>query len=123
MSELPEGEDMDNRVSEPAHISRGWSITVGELKRAIADIPDDYEVMLENAEVDDIDISNVNINKLMPPSVTGSPGLLILGGGQILNSEYDYHNRLDAHHMLGGDKHWRGPDHPRANEGKGWVAW
>lgn len=57
----------------------GWSITVGELKQAIAEIPDDYEVMLENAEVDEVDISNVNINRLYPPSATGSPGLLILG--------------------------------------------
>lgn len=98
--------DMDNEHSEPDYISKGWSITVGELKRAIADIPDDYEVMLSNAEVNDIDISNVNIDNLYPPSATGSPGLLILGGGQILNSEYDYHNRMDAHHAVGGDKSW-----------------
>lgn len=94
-------------------ICSGWSITVGELKRALADVPDDYEVMLENAEVDEIDISNVNINRLYPPSATGSPGLLILGGGQILNAEYDYDNRMDAHHEIGGDKHWR--------KEEGWV--
>ena len=91
---------------EPAPISSGWSITVGELRAAIMDIPDDYEVMLENADVDDTDISNVNINDLYPPSATGSPGLLILGGGQILNAEYDYHNRMDAHHAVGGDQWW-----------------
>jgi len=89
-----------------SNLSSGWSITVGELKKAIADIPDDYEIMLENAEVDDIDISNININRLMPPTPTGSPGILILGGGQILNAEYDYDLRLDAHLDIGGDKYW-----------------
>lgn len=86
-------------------VCKGWSITVGELKRAIADIPDDYEVMLENADVDDCDISNININKLFPPAL-GSPGLLVMGGGQIVNSEYAYHERLDAHMDIGGDKSW-----------------
>lgn len=97
----------------PALISHGWSITVGELRRALDGIPDDYEVMLENADVGDIDISGVNINRLIPPSATGSPGLLILGGGQILNSEYDYDNRMDAHIEIGGDKMWR--------RDQGWV--
>jgi hypothetical protein len=100
-------------VEEPDYISLGWSISVAELKLALKDIPDDYEVMLENAEVDDIDISNVNINRLYPPTSTGSPGLLILGGGQILNSEYEYHNRMDAHHELGGDLWW--------HKEKGWI--
>lgn len=98
---------------DPALISSGWSITVGELRQALADIPDDYEVMLENADVDDIDISNVNINRLYPPAL-GSPGLVILGGGQILNSEYAYHARMDTHHEIGGDKHWRSDE--------GWVS-
>lgn len=86
-------------------ITSGWSITVGELKKAIVDLPDDYEVMLTNAEVDDCDISNVNIDGLYPPAL-GSVGLLILGGGQILNSEYAFHERMDAHHAVGGDKRW-----------------
>lgn len=103
--------------------SRGWSITVGELRAALEGVPDDYEVMLENAEVDDCEISNVNIRMLIPPATTesgeceiydsgwcgahstwdhegrphvNSPGLLVLGGGQILNSEYGYLPRLDA---------------------------
>lgn len=91
---------------EPATLCSGWSITAGELKQALKDVPDDYEVMLENAEVGDIEISNVSIGRLYPPSATGSPGLLILGGGQILNSEYDYDNRMDAHHAVGGDRWW-----------------
>lgn len=86
-------------------ISAGWSITVGELKRALASVPDDYEVMLTNAEVGDIDISNVNIDGLYPPAL-GSPGIFRLGGGQIVNSEYAYHARMDAHHEVGGDRHW-----------------
>lgn len=86
-------------------VSAGWSITVGELRRAIANVPDDYEVMLENADVDDCDISNININRLFPPAL-GSPGLLVMGGGQILNSEYAYHERFDTHMEIGGDKTW-----------------
>lgn len=112
--------NMDGEVDDQI-ISRGWSITVGELRDAIKDIPDDYEVMLENADVDDIDISNVNINSLYPPAL-GSPGLLILGGGQIVNSEYAYHDRMDAYHD--GDisvPYWVGPGHTRyEREGQGW---
>lgn len=97
-------ENMHGEIDDSL-ITRGWSITVGELKAALEGIPDDYEVMLENAEVDACDISNVNINTLMPPSL-GSPGLLILGGGQIVNESYAYHPRLDAHLDVGGDKRW-----------------
>lgn len=87
-------------------MSYGWSITVGELKAALKDIPDDYEVMLENAEVGDIEIADLRPSRIYPPTPMGSPGLVILSGGQIVNSEYDYDNRMDAHHEIGGDKHW-----------------
>lgn len=97
-------EKMNGEVDD-SFISSGWSITVGELKRALADIPDDYEVMLCNADVDDIDISDVYIDGLYPPAL-GSPGIFLLGGGQILNSEYAYDARMDAHHEVGGDKYW-----------------
>lgn len=103
-------ENMHGEVDDSL-ISRGWSITVGELKRALADIPDDYEVMLTNAEVDDIDISNVNIDGVYPPAL-GSPGIFRLGGGQIINSEYAYHSRMDAHHAVGGDSYWTTRDNP-----------
>lgn len=103
-------ENMHGEVDDSL-ISRGWSITVGELKRALADIPDDYEVMLTNAEVDDIDISNVNIDGVYPPAL-GSPGIFRLGGGQIINSEYAYHARMDAHHAVGGDTYWTTRDNP-----------
>jgi hypothetical protein len=86
-------------------ISAGWSITVGELKRALADVPDDYEVMLTCAEVDDTDICDVRIDGMYPPAL-GSPGIFRLGGGQIVNSEYAYHERMDAHHEVGGDLTW-----------------
>lgn len=98
-------EDMNHdHRGDDAVISPGWSITVGELKKALATVPDDYEVMLCNAEVDDIDISNVNIDGLLPPAL-GSPGILRLSGGQILNSEYAYHPRLDVSHQV-GTTHW-----------------
>ena len=97
-------ENMHGEVDDSI-ISRGWSITVGELRSALEGVPDDYEVMLTNAEVDDTDISNVNIDGIYPPAL-GSPGILRLGGGQILNSEYAYHERMDAHHAVGGDEYW-----------------
>lgn len=113
-------EQWEQHRGDDAIIGGGWSITVGELKRAIADIPDDYEVMLENAEVEDTDISNVNINDLMPPAL-GAPGLLVLGGGQIVNAEYAYDQRLDVAHMTDNAPFWVGPGHPRhEDEGEGW---
>lgn len=104
-------EDYMHGEVDDSLISDGWSITVAELKRALADVPDDYEVMLCNADVDDIDICNVNIDGLFPPAL-GSPGLLILGGGQILNLEYAYHDRMDAHHTVGGDSYWSTRENP-----------
>jgi hypothetical protein len=79
-----------------AYGSSGWSITVGQLRKALDDIPDDYEVMLENADVGDIEISGVNLDLLLPPTET-SPGLLVLGGGQVLNYEYGYDERLSRY--------------------------
>lgn len=96
-------------------ISNGWSITVAELKAALAEVPDDYEVMLTNAEVDDCEISNINIDVLYPPAL-GSPGLFLMGGGQIVTSEYAFHERMDAHHEVGGTKTWRMP----GNNPEGW---
>lgn len=101
--------DLDHD-GDDAVISAGWSITVGQLRAALRGVPDDYEVMLDNAEVDDCEISNVNISRLYPPSVE-SPGLVVLGGGQIVTSEYAYHQRMDAHHLIGGDLWWNQDDH------------
>ena len=53
-----------------------------------------------------IDIANVVIARLYPPSATGSPGLFIVGGGQVVNAEYDYDNRMEAHQTVGGEKWW-----------------
>jgi hypothetical protein len=36
-------------------------MSVGELRASIADVPDDYEVVLDNAEVDDCEISAVRV--------------------------------------------------------------
>lgn len=99
-------ENMHGEV-EDSIISKGWSISVAELKAALSDLPDDYEVMLTNADVDDISICNVNIDGLYPPAL-GSPGILRLSGGQIVNSEYAYWERMDAHHEVGGDSVWTG---------------
>jgi hypothetical protein len=88
-------------------VSNGWSITVKELKLALESVPDDYEVMLScTNEVEDMDICTVHIDRMYPPSITGSVGLFILNGGQGVNSEYDYDNRMDAHLELGGSPHW-----------------
>ena len=89
----------------PAHLSSGWSITVRELKDALRDIPDDYEVMLANCEVDDIEIGEARIADLYPPTPFGSPGIVTIEGGQVVSSEYDFNNRIDASFAFGG-QHW-----------------
>lgn len=80
---------------EESPIVSGWSMTVGELRAAIEGVPDDYEVMLENAEVADCEISSMHVYGLFPPAL-GSVGLLVLGGGQVVTSEYAYHPRFDV---------------------------
>lgn len=110
--EVFERECMGETLSAPGGCY-GWSITVGDLRRALDGVPDDYEVMLENAEVDDCEISNVNINHLYRP-YADAPGLLVLGGGQIITSEYGYHERLDLTHdgrnRYASMGHWKNPD-------------
>lgn len=74
---------------------KNWSMTVGEMRAAIDGVPDDYEIVLDNAEVDDCEISNVSVDIRLDPALD-CPGLLVLRGGQIISSEYEYHARLDA---------------------------
>lgn len=104
----------DNMFGEvdDSMIVRGWSITAADLKKALEAVPDDYEVMLTCADVDDCDIASMRIDGLYPPAL-GSPGLLILGGGQVVNAEYAFHERMDTHHMVGGDRAW--------SDEKGWY--
>lgn len=84
-------------IVESGGLSSGWSITVADLRKALENVPDDYEVMITNTqEIDDLSIAGVHIADLMPPSAEGSPGLLVLGGGQIVNSEYGYDARQIA---------------------------
>ena len=95
----------------------GWSVTVDELRAALEGLPGDYEVMLSNAEVDDIDISGVNIDRLYPP-YAGAPGLVVLGGGQILNHEYGFEQRMDRDHRgIEESKAWNAPAY-----GPGWRS-
>lgn len=88
--------------------SNKWSIGVGEMKKALADIPDDYEIVLENADVDDLNIAEVNIVHLFPPTPHGNAGLVVLGQGQVISGEYDYENRLETwlHYSESGVKRW-----------------
>lgn len=74
---------------------KGWSITVAEMKEAIKDVPDDYEIVMDNAEVDECEIASVTIADMYPPAL-GAAGLVVLRGGQVISAEYDYHVRLDA---------------------------
>lgn len=84
---------------------KGWSATVGELRAAIQDVPDDYEVVLDNADVEDCEIATVYVRALMDPALD-APGLLVLGSGQVITSEYHYHPRLDV--WLEGERgHWK----------------
>jgi hypothetical protein len=73
----------------------GWSITVGEMKKALENIPDDYEIVIENCEVGDCEISGAAIYLNFPPENDGV-GLIVLGGSQVITSEYNFHERMDA---------------------------
>lgn len=98
-------ENMGGKVDDQP-IVRGWSIDIGQLKKAIANMPDDYELMVTCSEVDDCDIAETHIDSLYLPAL-GSPGLLILSTGQTVSSEYAFHARMDAYHQSNrGVKHW-----------------
>lgn len=88
-----------------SHRSSGWSTTVGTLKKILRYVPDDYEVMLENADVDDTEIATLSVQRMYPPT-EDSPGLLVLSSGQTVSSEYGYHERMDADHEVGTSLHW-----------------
>lgn len=76
-------------------MAKGWSMTVGELRKAIADLPDDYEVVLDNADVDHCEIAEVHIAQRYQPALD-APGLLVLTGGQTISYEYHYGPRMDV---------------------------
>ncbi|AUV60686.1 hypothetical protein HOS75_gp044 [Gordonia phage SteveFrench] len=88
--------------------SNKWSTSVGEMKAALEGLPDDYEIVLENADVDDINIAELRIIHLFPPTPYGNAGLVVLGQGQVVSGEYDYETRLDVqlHTEDSGVKTW-----------------
>lgn len=90
---------------EASHRSSGWSTTVGTLKRILRHVPDTYEVMLENADVEDIEIATLHVQRMYPPT-QDSPGLLVLSSGQTVSTEYGYHDRMDEDHEVGTTLHW-----------------
>lgn len=95
-----------DRMGDDALIVHGWSIDVGNLRKAIQDLPDDYELMVTCSDVDDCEIAEAHIDSVYPPSL-GSPGLLIITTGQTVTSEYAFHERMDVFHMTGaGVKLW-----------------
>lgn len=85
--------------------SSGWSMKVSELKRALRYVPDNYEVMLENGDVDDCEIATLHVTRMYPPT-DDSPGLLVLSQGQVVSYEYAYHDRMDEDHNLGVAFSW-----------------
>lgn len=87
------------------NLHAGWSMTVGEMRKAIADVPDDYEIVIDAADVDDCEIAEAKIRDLYPPAL-GSSGLLVVTCGQVISSEYFYHDRMDAGHMSAGYPYW-----------------
>lgn len=105
-TEAPEASsDWVEVYEEPPHRSSGWSMEVGVLKKALRYVPDSYEVMLTNAEVDDCEIAALHIESMYPPDEEG-PGLLVLGQGQVVSSEYGFHERMDEDHELGTSMGW-----------------
>lgn len=72
-----------------------WNLlTVGELRAAIADLPDDTQLVADGAE-EDCEASEMRIHRFMPPALD-QPGLLVFEFGQVITSEIDYHPRLDV---------------------------
>lgn len=76
-------------------VVRRWSVTVGELRAALDGVPDDYEVVLTNADVDDCEIAGLEVDQMFPPALD-APGILTLHQRQIITSEYHFHPRLDV---------------------------
>ncbi|QOR56229.1 hypothetical protein SEA_LINETTI_85 [Gordonia phage Linetti] len=87
----PVGDDPENMKW-----SNKWSASVGEMKAALENVPDDYEIVLENADVDDLNIAELRIGHLFPPTPHGNNGLVVLSQGQVISAEYDYENRHDT---------------------------
>ncbi|AVD99181.1 hypothetical protein SEA_ADGERS_87 [Gordonia phage Adgers] len=102
----PVGDDPENMKW-----SNKWSVSVGEMKAALANVPDDYEIVLESADVDDLNIAELNIIHLYPPTPQGNAGLVILGQGQVVSAEYDYENRHETYlyYPDSGVKTWDEP--------------
>ena len=59
--------DEDDVLTDRGNPSNGWSITVGELREAIAGVPDDYEVMLDDADVEALERHLDRYNAGLPP--------------------------------------------------------
>ncbi|QRI45560.1 hypothetical protein SEA_EKHEIN_86 [Gordonia phage Ekhein] len=91
--------------------SNKWSASVGEMKAALANVPDDYEIVLDGADVDSCEIGELRIAHLFPPTPHGNAGLVVLNQGQVVTAEYDYHERLDTYldHPESGVKVWDEP--------------
>lgn len=84
-----------------AHPDSGWSVSIGELRKAIQDIPDDYELVIDGVEVD-CDLNSLHPRRLMHP-VLDKPGLLVMEPGMPITSDYEYHPRLDVWLEIGGE--------------------
>lgn len=101
---MPESDEVSEMWKEhggdDSTISYNWSINIGQIKKAIADLPDDYELMVTCSDVDDCEIAETHIDSVYPPSL-GSPGLLVLTTGQTVTSDYAFHARMDAYHSTG----------------------
>lgn len=105
---MADGEDQEVLVEDDAPIcSDGWSISLRELRAAIKGLPDEWEVVLDAADVEDCEIAALHVHGRHGPT-DQTCGLLVLSAGQVISSEYDYHRRLDAS--------FEDPSHPRWDE-------
>ncbi|WP_181273617.1 hypothetical protein [Brevibacterium oceani] len=82
-----------------------WSMTIGEMRAAITDLPDDYEIVLDGADVSDCDIAEMHIDSVYDPALD-APGLLVLTAGQTISEDYHYHPRLDVELEIGTAPRW-----------------
>lgn len=110
MSENSQEEGIEENHGEidDRPLTNGWSMTVGELKAALKDIEDDYEVFIDLGDCE-INTAHLSTAGLFRPSL-GSNGLFILDAGQVVSTEYGYHSRMDVDHSIGCNLYWNGKE-------------
>jgi hypothetical protein len=76
-------------------VTSQFSTSVGLLRKALEGQPDDYEVVITNCDIGDVEIAGLFPDRIIPPALD-APGLVVLEAGQEITMEYEYYPRLDV---------------------------